>query len=527
MHSKPHAQLPSMPGAVIKLLQMFSDPEVSIQEVVDTLKSDPALAGRILKAANSSSVAAKREVSDIRRAATVLGKKTVSTLALSFSLSDNSMQNGGAADLFRAFWTQSMVTGVAASVLAKKYGGIPADEAFLIGLLSRIGRLGAISFAPEDYIELAMVSERDGLSLDAISLPTLQLSCNELTLQYMRAWMLPRPFIAHVEDMQLAAARDRCGHRPAAEHVDDNSQQITASTLLRVSSALGQFVVGENTGIALAAIHELLQPVLADHPEQLDLIVAQVMSEFERHGEMLELDTSRIGTPAELHARAMAHLTEIAIFPEAQVSSDEVDEVCEMVWLQRRVQDLTHQLSLDGLTSVYNRNYFDLRLEKLVAAARMGSSYVAVLFVDANEFKQVNDTYGHDVGDEVIRVIARTLQQGVRNRDVVARYGGDEFVILCEMNSFDGLKAQAERITRITDDLSVPCRGVSLRVSLAIGGAIGRPDGEPDFAERLLRLSDEAMYQAKQSRFNPVTRKLSASGQAVSTPEQLQVAITR
>jgi diguanylate cyclase (GGDEF)-like protein len=156
----------------------------------------------------------------------------------------------------------------------------------------------------------------------------------------------------------------------------------------------------------------------------------------------------------------------------------------------------------------------------------MGSSYVAVLFVDANEFKQVNDTYGHDVGDEVIRVIARTLQQGVRNRDVVARYGGDEFVILCEMNSFDGLQAQAERITQITDDLSVPCRGVSLRVSLAIGGAIGRPDGEPDFAERLLRLSDEAMYQAKQSRFNPVTRKLPTTAcTVVSSPGQMEVSI--
>ncbi|MEZ6130573.1 MAG: diguanylate cyclase [Planctomycetaceae bacterium] len=509
------AQLPSMPGAVIKLLQMFADPEVGISDVVDTLKTDPALAARILKAANSSSVAASREVSDIRRAATLLGKKTVCTLALSFSLSDSSLESGRYGALYRGFWNQSMVTGVAAFLLAKKYRSLPGDEAFLIGLLSRIGRLGAISFAPEEFSEATQNSIRDSLSLDAMFLSTLSSSCEELTLQYTQAWRLPTTFIAHIESMQKAAARDR-RRESSAETADlcdakdlNAAKGLSASTLLRVASAIGQFFAGENTGIALATIHELMNPVLNGCGEALDELFNEVRDEFARYAEMLNFDTSQIGTPAELHSRAMAHLTEIALAPDSDSGTADDQEVCEVVWLQRQVRDLTRQLSLDGLTCLYNRAYFDQQVETMLASARLTRHFVAVLFVDVNEFKLVNDTYGHDVGDEVLKAVARTLQESVRRDDVVARYGGDEFVILCQMNDFNGLEAQAERITQQTNDLSVPCRGVSLRISLAIGGAIGEPDGSPDFAARLLRASDEAMYRAKESRCNPVTQKLS------------------
>lgn len=499
-----------MPGTVIKLLQMFSDPEVCIDDVVGTIKADAALAGRILKAANSSTVAARREISDLKQAAMMLGKKTVSTLALSFSLADKSLSDDSHAELFESFWNQSLITGVAASVLAKKYRSMPHDEAFLIGLLSRIGRLGALSFAPEQFAASSEISVRSGTIVDTIPLAKLGMCCEELTLQYMRSWMLPEDFISHVECMQDASHRDRM----LIDREDTATDRVAASTILRVSAAVGQFFTGENTGVALATIHELMDPYFEDSGQCVDELVKEVLEEFSKYSEMLDADRNAFGTPAEMHAHAMSHLTEIMLAPETPVQSSS-ESISEVDWLKNRVSDLATQLTLDPMTSIFNRSYFDMQLEKSIAVARLVDRYVTVLFVDINEFKQVNDVHGHDVGDAVICSVAKSLKSIVRNSDIVARYGGDEFVILCEMSLSDGLEAQAQRITNATKNLTAECRGLTVEISLAIGGASGSPDGSRDFAERLLRESDEAMYEAKESRCNPVVRRMVTSSGTV------------
>lgn len=499
------AALPSMPGTVIKLLQMFADPDVCLSSIVDTIKTDPALAGRILKAANSSAVGASQEVSDLRRAATLLGKKTVSTLALSFSLADKSIANGEHAELFESFWNQSIVTGVAASVLSERYGSVQCDEAFLVGLLCRIGRLGAITFAPDQFTALAELSRKSGTNLDSKLLLDLGMCCEELTLQYMRAWKLPRSFVQLVSEMQEASQRDCSRAQNTAPTAP--SDGLDASTTLRVAAAIGEFIAGNNTGIALATIHELMDLVLADSDESVDALIDDVMAEFSTYAEMLDVAQDTFPTAAELHAQAMTHLTEVMLAPDNESDLSE-DATSEVDWLKHRVSHLTEQLTLDTMTSLHNRAYFDMQLEKRIAIARLSHRQLAVLFLDINEFKQVNDVHGHDVGDAVICSVAASLKTITRKDDVVARYGGDEFVILCEVSEITGFDAQAERITAGTTNLVAKCRDLVIDVSLAIGGAIGVPDDRADFGERLLRESDEAMYAAKQSRCNPVTRKI-------------------
>ncbi len=517
------APLPSMPGTVIKLLQMFADPEVCINDVVDTLKTDAALAARILKAANSSTVAATREVSDLNRATMLLGKKTVSTLALSFSLADKSLQDDANAELFKSFWNQSLITGVAASVLAKKYGSLPHGEAFLVGLLSRIGRLGALSFAPEEFGATVEVSNRRGTSVDTAFLTSLGMNCEELTLQYMRSWMLPESFVTLVESMQQAGQRDR---DQTAENTEKSETSPDASTSLRVSAALGQFFTGENPGVSLAMIHELMDPFFSDAAEDVETLIADVLEEFGSYSDLLDVDRSEFGTPAELHGRAMSHLTEIMMAPEAAAPATE-ESRSEVEWLKHRVSHLAEKLTLDSMTSIYNRAYFDMQLERRIAVCSLVNRHVAVLFVDINEFKQVNDVHGHDVGDAVICSVAHSLQAITRKDDVVARYGGDEFVMLCEMSEATGLESQAQRITKATEGLTATCRGLTVNVSLAIGGASALPDGSADFGDRLLRESDEAMYEAKQSRSNPVVRTLSATAAVTEMEESTCQALSQ
>lgn len=531
--------LPSMPGAVLRLLQVFSDPEVSVDDVVDVLRTDPALASRILKAANSSMLGANRPTTELKRAAMMLGKKTVTTLALSFSLADRSLTDDAHSKLFNQYWIQSFVTGITSSVLAKRYRCVGNDEAFVVGLLSRVGRLGALTFAGEEYAAAVNQSEISGREVDRVELQKLKASCEQLTQTYLEAWKLPEQFRGQIVAMTASADEDRAGVVDRRHITAD----LQPGELFRIASAVGNLYVGENAGIALAMLHELLEKLGDDTEHRLDDLMAEVLEEFSRYADMLNMPAESIGSAASLREQATSQLIEITIRADSPQSSDEHQSIeaaakgdaesadddgpteqmhSEMDWLRRRVEDLAKQLTIDPMTKVFNRQYFDRHLESVIVRCRASELPASVLFVDVNKFKTINDTFGHQVGDSVICSVADALAQNVREDDIVARYGGDEFVVLCQTTQLSGLDAQAARLDGCLQGLSVSHDGKDLSISLAIGGATGVPGTESDFDRRLLHEADLAMYAAKQAEGAPVVRILGCVEAFQSTPDESQ-----
>jgi diguanylate cyclase (GGDEF)-like protein len=170
--------------------------------------------------------------------------------------------------------------------------------------------------------------------------------------------------------------------------------------------------------------------------------------------------------------------------------------------LGRRFEDQqTEQLQFmarhDPLTGLCNRREFDERLFQGLARAQRYRRRPALLFIDLDSFKQVNDQYGHGVGDDVLRGVAQVLQEQTRKTDAAGRIGGDEFVVLLE-DAGDAKTAEAyakrllEGLTQTENDHLAP---VSIRAS--IGVALFPDDGQD--AERLIRSADSAMYLAKRS----------------------------
>jgi len=151
----------------------------------------------------------------------------------------------------------------------------------------------------------------------------------------------------------------------------------------------------------------------------------------------------------------------------------------------------------DTLTTLPNRNLFYDRLNQAMARARRDKGAVAVLFLDLDGFKLVNDTFGHDAGDALLREVSKRTSESVREMDTVARMGGDEFtVILSDMRTRPGIERVAKKII---EALSSPfdLDGKICSVSASIGIAIY--DGKRETAEQLVKIADEAMYVAKSS----------------------------
>ena len=159
------------------------------------------------------------------------------------------------------------------------------------------------------------------------------------------------------------------------------------------------------------------------------------------------------------------------------------------------MEEATKLLALtDGLTGLYNRRHIATkRLEEEIARARRSGSGLSVALCDIDHFKAINDEFGHNSGDQVLKAIARTLTDGVRQNDVVGRWGGEEFLVIFSEIKLSAARIVAERLkNKLENTPQVP--GGPAKVTTSIGLAML---DDSDTVESLLEKADKALYRAK------------------------------
>lgn len=170
--------------------------------------------------------------------------------------------------------------------------------------------------------------------------------------------------------------------------------------------------------------------------------------------------------------------------------------------LSERSQTFEQAALTDALTGVQNRRYFDEALHEYLKEFGRIRRPVGLMIIDLDHFKRVNDSHGHDVGDEVLRVVAECLKDLTRYHDIVARLGGEEFAVVAPNMNIDLLARLAERIRKAIAAAPVSKDKAKLRVTASMGLAVW--DGEED-AESLFRRADQNLYQAKRGGRNRVS----------------------
>lgn len=158
----------------------------------------------------------------------------------------------------------------------------------------------------------------------------------------------------------------------------------------------------------------------------------------------------------------------------------------------------------DALTGVFNRHYLVERLETEFAFAKRHERPLSVIYVDADHFKNVNDTHGHAAGDEVLRGLARRIIDTVRTEDVVARIGGEEFVVLIRDIEPVSMLSIGERLRSGVEALHIEHEGVVIPITVSVGVASMSRETPYESAEGLLAQADAALYRAKEDGRNRV-----------------------
>ena len=391
------------------------------------------------------------------------------------------------------------------------------------------------------------------LSLDAAGVVLLASPTSERVLGRPPAELVGRPLteLTHPEDAHLVlalrapASGVRLGRSSTAEvrlrHQDGSWRWVDASAVDagaddgpdQVVLACADIEVRKRTEVALALADDRFRSAFQDAPigmaltdtsgrfVQVNQALAQLLGRDPT--DLLERSIQDVTPPDDrsraelqrqslLHGGVTRHRNEtrfvhadgsvVGVLHSASlVAGDEggarhlIDHIEDITERKAFESQLRHQALHDPLTGLPNRALLTDRLDRALRASVRSRQSLAVLFLDLDHFKVVNDSLGHQAGDEVLIAVARRLESVLRPGDTVARCGGDEFVVLCEECDADEATSAA---ARISDVLRAPVSvlGNELTITTSIGIALAPPGGAT--ADELLRDADAAMYSAKE-----------------------------
>lgn len=593
-------KLPSPSGVALEIIRLTQNPNCSLEDISRPVQSDPSLAGRLLKLANSAQNSASAPIVSIKDALHKVGTQALTHLALSLSILDSNRIGACHAFDYDAYWATSVQRALSMQLLTELSGDLKPEEAFSVGLLSEIGRLALAQIHPTRYAQCLLTEHGKLLELEK---DAFLITHQQISVQMMREWGIPEWILAAVKlsfksttaqldtnkslsnlAAQLRLARWIAGgngidhgledipylleslslnysdldhirsklfaewrswgellcmpinddyhswldsYRTKTDNASDNDFKILVVEDDRCERhLLSQYLTSQGYKVFTAengdqALKEYIlhrpQVVMTDYlMEPLDGLVLTralrsnqdarkvyvILITAHKESEMMAAAFDAgvndfIIKPAqseELKARIIGAKHFLKLQQEQSTEKDVIrNEAVDFALAKRRFANLA---ITDPLTGLFNRRYANSRLEQEWAFYIRHKRSFGILSLDLDCFKQINDNFGHDVGDRALQHFACILQQSLRSEDVPCRIGGEEFIVICPIIDSNTIDALCERIRNRVEKQQPLELKLSRLITVSIGAAISDSliDGTPS---ETLKRSDKALYAAK------------------------------
>lgn len=483
--------LPSPPPIVMEIAKRAEADDVTIPELAGLIGKDAPLAAKLVRMSNSSMFNLGREITSIDRALMLLGLKTVKMLAISLSL--RTLMPGGTSELNDGSATRrrSLVSAVVGRHLMEKVEPELADEAFLAGLLSNIGLIAIADRRPDHYDALFVETAWPSAARQH---EVLGFPVDVLSAELLDRWGMHGSF-------GLAIAN--CGsHEPT---IVDDARANTLAVVLRAARAAEELLCGveNDAGTAIGRLFALAERDLDLNRDEVEQVLLETEPVIAETAELLSFDLPPGSDHAMLVATAMASLQTFTVDMAAAANQNQRQNE----ELRAENQQLAETSRTDALTGLMNRGAFDEEMARQIAARQRQAfdDQLGLLVLDLDKFKSVNDTYGHASGDAVLRSVAHVLAQQVRTDEVVARFGGEEFVVILPHANADSLFLAGERLRRAIEATIIGIPSGTLQVTASFGGALLVDPHARNASEDTFHRADEALYTSKQTGRNRVT----------------------
>ncbi|MDA1231371.1 MAG: HDOD domain-containing protein, partial [Planctomycetota bacterium] len=403
-------RLPSLPEVAARIVEIARSPEPDFDAMIEAIRMDSAIAGRVLKTANSALLGMRTRASSIETAVPRLGSTMVRTLVLSFCLAEYQNKNSfSLRPWYQQIWRESLMQAAAAEMLAERQGRqIDPANWFLAGLVQDIGRLALLHTCGEDYVENVLDVD-DELSQREREHKWLGFTHVDVGLGLCRRWNLDREIIDSI------AVHHASAHRIVPlKFVSSVSLPAALITAAHVAEYLEG--VSHNLTCSREHIERLLLQVFGMRPNDIFRMLADV---DQRVSEMSAAFGIDIGRPPELEpilAEAQRLLAEIAISSQlrlvnAHVSAGRAERI--RIAAEEQVETLQDTAWRDHLTGAFNRAWLGTALDSMIKQSHEDSIPLGLMFVDVDQFKSINDKNGHAAGDVLLQKLTDLIRENV------------------------------------------------------------------------------------------------------------------
>jgi diguanylate cyclase (GGDEF)-like protein len=459
----------------IQIVQAAVRPSITVPELVSLCQNDPAFVARLLQHCNSATLGLNRRVTGVQHAVSLLGVRGVRNLALTTCVTEMAPigENGD--------WVLALCLrrAIAAKMIAQKLAKADLDDYFTIGMLLEIALVNRAK--DEAGMAVARAPANTRVMLDRSASQEDHVA---------RGARMARSF--HLDPELVGAIACHHDREPP-------SSQLGAVAWLaeRVAGVFEGGDVSKNRvdaiegGTKLGLKPQVVDELLAAIPNQVREVSIELKRDVgpqvnldlllrDAHACLIEVNRSYVD---------LIHRLEGMVREKEQMATE----------LQQATDQLKTLALTDSLTGCGNRRAFEDALKRDLARADRQGTPLSLILIDADMFKDVNDTHGHQVGDAVLQMIAETLAECVRASDVVARVGGEEFALLLPNTPSEGAMVVAERArASIARKRVAGSNNREVRVSVSLGVATVQGPRCRGMERALFDAADRALYAAKQ-----------------------------
>lgn len=444
--------------------------------IIKAIKLCPLLSARLLAVINSAAYGMAKQINNIERAVALLGPRKARMVAMAYGLRVLTEDTQLPRDLVDLYWCNSLRKACAARKICELHAPDHADAAYCSGLIQDIG------------IPMFLAVDLDYYSHHIVAMAHRMPWCGHETQRFgFDHAALGHELLRHWSAADHLKQTILMHHRPPMDlEFNEDSMLSLAGFLASLLPHLDEEPSAQNIQW-IQAIHARF---LAGNSASPDAFFQEINKEV---GRMQAIDI-----PFYDHDRLIRSLSR-------QVTSSAIGVTAKLCYLEHRIRrqregiaDLKFQAFTDGLTKVLNRRGFTQLGERRIQQAAERHTGVCCMLGDLDDFKLVNDNYGHEVGDLVLRGLAKLLRRHLSENDLIARIGGDEFAILVSDLTEEDAENLCQRVvSSIKGKLLRVKPEIQIRLRFSLGAVYSTQDLHACSIDQLLKYADEAMYHRK------------------------------